>query len=393
MSPSLLIPLLSAGNFVIGMGAFAVIGLLVPLADSFAISPAEAGFVLTIYALTYAVASPLAVAASGTWPRWIVLCLGMALFGLAALASALAPTPTTLFAARVLAAIGAGLFSPVAAAVAAAASPPEERGKALARVFLGLTLAQVLGVPAGSFLAYSVGWQATFALVAVLAALCVAGLLRIVPRALEFRPNSLASLGAALADWRTLVSVAFTASFLGAIYVLYTYLAPLMTERMGLGRDGITALLLVFGAGAVAGNMIGGALADRLGPRRTLMGLALAQIVLMPLFSLLPMPVPVVFGLVFVWSVAGWSFMAPQQSLLIDLAPERAPVILALHAAAIYVGAALGSALGGAVIAGPGVGALGLVAGICAVVALGNLWLGGRLASARTRMDKPVPSQ
>jgi predicted MFS family arabinose efflux permease len=105
------------------------------------------------------------------------------------------------------------------------------------------------------------------------------------------------------------------------------------------------------------------------------------------------MPVTVLFLLVFVWSVAGWSFMAPQQSLLIDLAPDRAPVILALHAAAIYVGAALGSALGGVVIAGRGVGALGLAAGICAVVALGNLWLGGRLASARTRMDKPVPSR
>jgi predicted MFS family arabinose efflux permease len=374
--------LLSAGNFVIGMGAFVVVGMLNPMAESLGVTSAEAGFVLTAYALAYAVGSPLGVAATGTWPRRVVLTAGLGLFGLAALLSALAPTADLLFAARVLAALGAGIFTPSAAAVAVSISPPERRGAALSNVFFGLTLAQVLGVPAGSFLAYAVGWQASFLAVAALAGPVLVGLWRLTPRELPFQPTRLATLGEALADWRVLIAVLFTSTYLAAIYVPYTYLAPLLSETMGFEARGITAALLVFGLGAVAGNLLGGRLSDRVGARRTLLGLALLQIALTPLLSTLPLPAPALFALVFVWSLCGWSFMSPQQSALIRLAPSRQNVTLALNAAAIYLGAAAGSAIGAAVIGRFGVEATGLVGGLCGFLALANRLAADRAAAA-----------
>ena len=137
------------------MGAFVVIGMLNPLADGLGLGISEAGWVMTVYALAYAVGSPIVVSLTGNWSRRFVLTLGLVLFGMAAVASALSLSAAPLYAARGLAALGAGLFTPVAAAVAATTSPPEQRGKSLAAVFFGLTLAQVLGIPAGSFIAYT----------------------------------------------------------------------------------------------------------------------------------------------------------------------------------------------------------------------------------------------
>ena len=123
-------------------------------------------------------------------------------------------------------------------------------------------------------------------------------------------------------------AIAFTTSFIGANYVLFTYVAPLLSETMGFGRDGITAILVIAGVGAVFGNIMGGILADRVGWHRTLTGLCVAQMLLTPGFSLLPFGTAVLVMLVFAWSLASWSFMAGQQLRLISLAGHRAPVML-----------------------------------------------------------------
>ena len=230
----LLVPILSAGNFAIGIGAFVVIGILNPLAEGLGLTTSEAGWVMTVYALSYAVGSPVLVALTGAHSRRLILTTGLVLFGLAAVCSALAPAAAWLFAARALAAAGAGLYTPIAAAVAASASAPENRGKALAGVFFGLTLAQVMGIPAGSFIAYTFGWQAAFSIVAALSVACVALVWKVVPRDLGFQPNSLATLGVTLVDWRAMLGVLYTASIIGTAYIVYAYLAPLLYENHGL---------------------------------------------------------------------------------------------------------------------------------------------------------------
>ncbi|WP_299045446.1 MFS transporter [uncultured Tateyamaria sp.] len=373
--PRLLIPILSASNFLIGMGAFVIVGVLEPLGADFGITAASAGTLMTVYALAYAVLSPVLVSLTGAVGRRRVMAFGLSLFMGAALLSALAPNMIVLNIARVMAAAGAGVFTPVAAAVAAALYPVEMRARVLAAVFFGLTLAQVVGVPAGSWIAYTFGWRWAFWVVVGLAVPAIALIWIFVPKGLSFQPVSLRDLGGVLRNGRMMLAVLFTGTFLGAIYVLYTYIAPLLSQTMGYGRDGVTLVLAIFGVGAVVGNIAGGILADRVGWARTLVALCLCQMMCMPFFSVLPMGDALLLVLAFAWSVTGWAFMAGQQMRLIGLAGPQAPVVLALNAAAIYVGAALGSAVGAWVIEAFGILYVGLAASVGSALALLHLTL------------------
>ena len=379
-----MVALLSACNFVIGMGAFVVIGMVPLLASDLQISTAAAGGTMTAYALGYAVLSPLLVSLTGQVGRRRVMAAGMALFAFAALLSALSQNVTLLYIARVLAATGAGVVTPVGAAVVAALAPKDKQGKMLAAFFFGLTLSQVLGVPVGGWIGYTFGWRVAFWIVVALAIVMAFFIWTRVPAGLRFKPVSLADLSRTLRNGFVMGAVLFTASFLGAIYILYTYLAPLLETTMGYGRDGITLVLLVFGAGAVVGNLLGGWMTDRLGSVRSLVILCLGQIATMPFFSGLPMSPTVLLILVFAWSVLGWSFMAPQQVRLLGLAPSIAPVVLALNAAAIYVGTAVGSASGAVVQSYASIVWLGAVAGVAALGALTHLLASHRQANLRS---------
>lgn len=373
-----LIPLLSLGNFVIGVAGFSIIGILEPLGAEMGRSAASAGQLMTVYALAYAVLSPLMVALSGQVGRRRVLAASIVLVTLAAVISAIASNFATLNAGRVLAAAGAGIFTPVAAAVAAALYPAEQRAKVLAGVFFGLTLSQVLGVPVGSWIAYTFGWRWAFWLVVSMALPLLWMIWRRVPAGLTFQPVSLSDLREVMSQGRMMLAVMFTGSFLGSIYVLYTFIAPLLSETMGYGRDGIAFILLMFGFGAVGGNVFGGFLADRFGWWITLTFLCVTQIIIQPVYSFLPLSDVSVAATAFLWAFFGWGFMAGQQMRLVNLAGPQAPVVLALNAAAIYIGAAVGSALGGLVIATFGINSIGWAAGLASTFALLHLLLSSR---------------
>jgi DHA1 family inner membrane transport protein len=378
-----LLALLAAANFAAGLIAFVVIGLIEPLARDLALSRPVAGWVLSVYAIAYAVGSPLLVALTGAWPRRAVLMLGMGLLTGSALTSALAPSYEVLLLSRVVSAFGAGLITPVTSGVAVAVAAPGAQGRALSTVFFGLTLAQALGIPVGGYIAFTFGWRAAFWLVFVVGALLFAGLWWRVPRALSVRVNSLATLGAALSSWRRMLAILFTGSFLGAIYVLYTYFSPLLVERMGFGRDGVSLTLFVFGLGAIAGNIVGGRLTDRFGSYWTLVILCLMQAAMLPFYVLLPLPAWLVLVWTFVWSAGGWAFAVPQQARIVKHAPEGQSVALALNAAAIYVGVAGGAAVAGAVLTVVDLAALGAVASVAMLAALAHLIVSER-AMARS---------
>lgn len=378
-----MIATLAAGNFAIGMGAFVVIGVLSPLAADLGLSKTGAGLIMTIYAVAYAVLSPLLVAFTGHLGRRTVLAVGLSIFAAAALLAVVAWNGPMLYAARILAAVGGGLFTPVAASVAFSTSPPDARGRALARVFLGMTLAQALGIPLGSFVGYSFGWRAAFAIVLLLSVATLVLVLRTVPRRVAFQPNSLRTLVEALADWRSLVSILVTATIISAPYFVYTFITPLLEARMGFGRDGVTLVLLVYGAGAVAGSWAAGVWTDRFGPVRTIYGVLAFQILLLPVFSFLPVPLPVLLLVTFLWAMFGWSFLVPQQTRLVRQAPERQAVVLSLNAACIYLGASLGSAAGGVVAENFGLDWLGIAAMLAVLLATVHLAISESLFRSR----------
>lgn len=380
--PKFIIPVISACNFLIGVGVFLIIGILEPLGNGLDVTPQRAGILMTIYALSYAVLSPVLVSLTGHIGRRRVMTFGLTLFLVSALLSAMATSITILGAARVIAAAGAGMFTPVGAAVVAGLFPAEQRARVLAAVMFGFTLAQVLGVPAGSWIAYTFGSRYAFWGVVAINIPAIYLIWTFVPAGLTFQAVTFIDLRDTLKNARMMFAIAFTGLFLGAIHVLFTYLTPLMSQQMGMGRDLITLTLVISGLGAVAGNLLGGYMADKLGWYKTLATLCVAQILVMPFYSFLPMGLPAFLTLTVVWSVVGWSFMAGQQMRLIGLAGSKAPVVLALAAASIYVGAAIGSAVGSVVITYHGLGGLGIAAAFCACLALVNIVLSNRYPPA-----------
>jgi MFS transporter, DHA1 family, inner membrane transport protein len=374
---------LSLGNFVVGMGAFVMVGIISPIADGLDISKADASLALTAYALAYAVLSPVGAALTGRFSRRAVLAAALGLFCLGSIASALAPTLGVLVFARIIVAFGAALYTPLSAGLAVALVPPEQRGRALARVFFGMTLAQVMGVPLGAWLAYRFGWHSTFWTVAALAAVSTVILLRVIPARVAFQPTSLATIVSTLSNLRLMFAISFTATIMTAVYILFTYFGPLIEASAGPDAETRTLYLVIYGLGAVAGNMIGGQLTDRIGPTRTLVMICIVQMLVMPFFSIMPWePVPFTI-LITLWSVFGWSFMAPQQARLAAIAPHAQALALALNAAMIYVGIAIGSGIGGRLLAWNGMEALGIFGGLGAAIALLHL-----LASSRNPKAK-----
>lgn len=380
---SSLLNMLALGNFVVGMGAFVVIGVVSPIARGLSVSNAEAGMVLTSYALAYALLSPVGAALTGQLPRRTVLSAALFLFCLGSLLSALSTSLTLLIASRVMVALGAALYTPLSAGVAVAVSPPGERGRALARVFAGITLAQVVGVPLGAWAAYRFGWQAPFFITAALAGICVAVLIRAIPPGLQAPGGHVSGILPALRDRRLMIAVTFTATLMAAVYVVFTYFGPLIEASAGLNPEARTAYLVLFGVGAVCGNLMGGYLSDRAGPRRTLLLVCAVQILALPLFSVMPWHPLLLGGLVLLWSSFAWCFMPAQQSRLVSIAPQASALALALNAAMIYAGIAIGSAISGRLLAWQGLGILGLAAGAAAAVALLHLLWSEREAARR----------
>ena len=377
-----LLNLLALGNFVVGMGAFVLIGIITPLADGLGVPKSSAAIVLTVYAVAYALLSPVGAAITGNLPRRDVLAGALALFCAGTILSALSTSLTMLAASRIIVACGAALFTPISAGVAVAVSEPQSRGAALARVFGGFTLAQVAGVPAGAWLAYRYGWQSTFWAVAILSAAAAVVLYRMVPRDISFQATGIATVVTALKDVKVMFATTFTATIMTAVYVVFTYFGPLIEASVGSNPETRTFFLVLYGLGAVAGNLAGGFLSDRIGPRNTLIIICIAQMIVMPFFSVIPWS-PVMFAVIVgLWSAFGWSFMAPQQSRLVTVAPGAQALVLALNAAMIYVGIAIGSGISGSLLGSMGLPALGIAGGLGAAIALLHL-----LASSRTAKD------
>ena len=369
---------LAFGNFIVGMGAFVVIGIVTPMSEGLRVAPASAGLVLTAYAFAYAILSPLAAAFTGALSRRLVLSLGLGLFCLGSVISALSPNLVALCASRIIVALGGAMFTPIAAGVAVAVSAPERRGKALATVFGGLTLAQVIGTPFGAWIAYRFGWEGAFWAVAALAALGALVMAFAVPRNVSFQPTGIGAILRMLGNVRVMFATAFTATFVAALYLVFMFLGPLIETSVGLDPETRTGFLVLYGCGAVIGNAAGGVLTDKIGGRNTLKIICAANIVLMPFFSLIPLGWLPFAALVALWSSFSWSFMAPQQARLVQVAPDAISLVLALNAAMIYVGITIGSALSAQVLGAFGLRALGIAGGLAAILAFGHL-----LASAR----------
>jgi DHA1 family inner membrane transport protein len=383
---------LTAGAFGIGVTEFVIMGLLLDMSADLGVTLQAAGLLISGYALGVVLGAPVLTVLTRNWPRKTVLLALMAIFTVGNAACALAPSYGLLMAARVLTAFAHGSFFGVGAVVATGLVAADRKASAIALMFTGLTLANVLGVPVGTWLGQAYGWRATFWAVSCVGLAALAVIAWLVPRdasapeAMDWRADV-----AALARRPVLLGLATTVLGFGGVFVVFTYIAPLLTQVAGFDKAAVPPILLVFGGGLVAGNILGGRLADRRLEATVLGSLVALGLVLAGFGPALHSPVlAVVFaGLL---GVAAFATVAPLQMWVLSRT-EGAGATLAssFNIAAFNLGNALGAWVGGVVIArGPGLGGVTWAATLLPLAALAIAGVAMRAQRAAPRAPATV---
>jgi MFS transporter, DHA1 family, inner membrane transport protein len=386
-----LLVLLALCNLVIGTGAFILTGILEPVADDLGIGVAAAGQAMSAYAIATAVLAPLALLATGRWPRRRALWVSMAVFGCGNLICALAPNLGVLLAGRVVMGLGA-MFTPVAASIAVASVEPARRGRALSVVFLGVSLSYVVGLPLGAWLGLRFGWQAPVAVVAVASVICILALFARLPKDIQAPGASFAGLPQVLRKPAVLQMLGLTLLYFTAIFLVFSYVGPVLQALVPMNAAQLSFTLMLFGLSGVVGTLLGGWESDRFGAVRTL---AIHLVVLAVMMALVPLTAgqPLLMVLVFViWGVAGFGMMTPQQSRLAGAAPSHAPLLLSLNSSMLYLGTAAGAAVGGLAATWVGFAHLAWVGLPFALAGLAVLGLSARAMPSANTPGKPRTS-
>lgn len=371
---------LTVGAFGIGTTEFVIMGLLQQVAGDLGVSITSAGLLISGYALGVFVGAPVLTLASARLPRKAVLLALMGIFTLGNLACALAPDYATLMAARVLTSLAHGTFFGVGAVVATSLVPPERKASAISLMFAGLTVATLMGVPAGAWLGLHHGWRATFWAVAAIGLVALAAVALWVPaRVGAAAPVHWREEVAVLRRGQVLLALLMTVVGFAGVFAVFTYVQPLLVEITGFAQASVASVLLVFGLGMIAGNLIGGRLADRQ-PNAALLGTlaALALVLLAMRLAMHSAPAMVVMAGLF--GATAFATVAPLQLRVLDQARGAGQNLASsLNIAAFNLGNALGAWVGGVVVAS----SAGLAGTPWAAAALTALGLLVALASVR----------
>lgn len=357
---------LTAGAFGIGVTEFVIMGLLLNVSASLGVSIATAGLLISGYALGVVVGAPVLTVLTGGLPRKTVLVALMVIFTLGNAACALAPSYGLLMAARVLTALAHGTFFGVGSVVATELVAPNKKASAIAVMFTGLTVANILGVPLGTWIGQEWGWRATFWAVALVGLAATAIIAALVPKdthppeASDWRADLRAILRAPV-----LLGLLMTVLGYAGVFAVFTYIAPMLIEISGFGAHAVSPILLIFGGGLVIGNLLGGRFADR-HVLATIFGtLAALALVLALMTPGLHSPV-IAIVLVGLLGAAGFATVAPLQSWVLSKAVGAGQSLASsFNIAAFNLGNAVGAWAGGVVIAhGPGLTYVPLVAAL-----------------------------
>jgi DHA1 family inner membrane transport protein len=340
---------LATGAFGIGITEFAPMGLLPDMAEGLGVSIPAAGLLVSAYAIGVLLGAPLMTLTTARMNRRTLLILLMGIFTLGNFLSAIAADYTTLMVARVVTSLNHGAFFGVGSVVAASIVPPEKRASAVAAMFMGLTLANVVGVPLAPWIGESFGWRTAFGAIAIWGLFTMAALRFALPDLRDMAGGDmLAELGV-LRRRTVLVALALTAIGSAAMFTVFTYIAPILRDATGADTLYVTAMLVVYGLGLTLGNWLGGVFADRSIDRTLIVSLAaLAAILLVFAITMAsPLAAPLT---IFAWGVATFAIVPPLQMRVMEAASDAPNLASAVNIGAFNLGNAIGAAAGGAVI-------------------------------------------
>jgi len=338
--------ILALGMFALGTDSFVVAGVLPQIAHHFDVSIGAAGQMTTAYALTYALLAPTIAALAATVARKKLMLSGLGLFVIANLITAFSPIFSIAISSRMLAGLGAAMFSPTATGAGTMLVPAERRGFALSIIVAGLTAATALGSPIGAVIGGLGDWRYTMGFVSALGALSLLGIWTLLPQ-LPLPPAvNLKARFAPLADRRIGFTLLTTLLALSGVFTVYTYFSVVFDCAIGGNTAILGALLVAWGLSGTISNLVVGRLIDRIGSRKVLLGILASVTVVvavMPWASASLVSAAIVIAL---WGGLGWGQLVPQQFRLVSLAPTIAPVVIGLNTSAVYLGVSAAGVIG-----------------------------------------------
>lgn len=343
---------LALGSFALATGEFVTMGLLPQIAVGVHVSLPRCGHLISAYALGVVVGAPLIAGVGARAPRRALLIGLMILFVGGNVVSAFAPSYTLLLAARFIAGLPHGAYIGVSVLTAASLVEHQRRAWAIARAMLGLSIANVIGVPLAVWLGQWLGWRAAFVAVAVLAAVTAIGILHVVPRVSASSSATLRSELGAFRRPQVLLTLAVGAIGFGGLFSVYTYISPTLTNRAGIGLAEVPLVLVVWGLGMVAGNMVGGRVVEH-GVMRSLFVILAATVLFLAFFALgSARPLTATVGAFLVG--ATFALVPALQTRLMDVAADAQTLAAALNHSALNGANALGAWFAGIAIAAGG---------------------------------------
>ncbi|MCK8676330.1 MFS transporter [Streptomyces lichenis] len=393
---------LAIGAFGIGTTEFVIMGLLPQVAADYQVSIPTAGFLVSGYAIGVVLGAPLMTALGTRISRKRMLMLLMGLFIAGNLLSALAPAFGMMLTGRVVASLAHGAFFGIGAIVAADLVAPEKKAGAIAMMFTGLTVANVVGVPAGTFIGQAAGWRVTFFAVAALGVLGLLGVAKLVPEQPKAEGARLSQELAAFRNVQVLLAMAMTVLGFGGVFAAVTYITPMMTEAAGFAESSVTWLLVLFGVGMVVGNLIGGRFADRRLMPMLFVSLSALALTLAAFTFTADNKIAAAVTVTLIGAF-GFATVPPLQKRVLDQAAAAPTLASAMNIGAFNLGNAIAAWLGGMVIAaGFGITAPNWVGALLAVAALGLAVLSAALERGQSRrtehtadavLPTPAPEQ
>ena len=379
---------LAVGAFGIGVTEFAPMGMLPTIANDLGVSIPTTGLLVSAYALGVLLGAPLMILTTGKIPRRHLLVGLMAIFTLGNVMSALATGYYDLLIARVITSLNHGAFFGVGSIVAASVVAPDKRAGAVAAMFMGLTLATIGGVPLATWFGELLGWRTAFWGIGGLGLVTMVALWFALPNLPLPKSDGVLAEIKVLGRGSVLAALALTVVGSSAMFTVFTYIAPILSNETHASTPFITAMLVLFGVGLTLGNIWGGKAADRSIDRTLIVSLSALILVLLAFAFLMRWPIPAAVSIL-IWGIASFAVVPPLQMRVMEAAKDAPNLASAVNIGAFNFGNAIGAAVGGAVInAGLGYPAISLAG--AAMAGLGLLMVVTFAWGARGRMAAAV---
>ncbi|WP_010096214.1 MFS transporter [Ornithinibacillus scapharcae] len=362
-------------SFIVGMVELIISGLLDLIAEDLDVSLGAAGFLVTIFSLIFAIASPILLIATAKIERKKLTLIFLVLFLIGNIISVISPTYSVLLVGRIITALSGALLIILCLVLAPRIVEPKYRGRAIGIVSMGVSGSLVLGVPIGLMLGEAFSWRAPFILISVLTALSIVGVYFWMDK-VEPRPSIPIGIQlATLKSRRILFAHITTFLYMTGHSVLYTYLKPFLQENIDMGATWVSVIFLIFGIAAVSGGGIGGTLADILGTKKTIITAIIIFSIVMMVIPYTTSILPIFLLALVIWGIMSWAISPAMQSYLIESSPETGEIQQSLSNSSLHFGIAVGAFIGGIIIGQATTHVNALVGGILIILSLGTMFI------------------